>query len=452
MKDEAWADSSGCSSSASRIDVSFEALEYHADDSVRPSRWTYRGSPDSGYLVLRQGVEHLRLGPGYVLVDSVACGVCSTDLARRHLPFPLPQIIGHEVVVRDSAGQRFVVEINASHAARGVSIADCPSCSTGLATHCPERLVLGIHDLPGGFGRRLLVPKQALIPLPDDLPTNSAVLIEPLAAALHAVETVRPRPGESIAVLGPRRLGLLVIAALRAWRAESGVAFEIVGVTRNSRMEERARSLGADRVEVADDQSSTLPDRAFDAVIDTTGNPAALPVALRLARREVHLKSTHGQPALGVRHWTELVVDELSIEAWSDSAPEAVDLRAVGTDSFDGIPPPRSVVVDPAGIDGAIRPRADAVAAVRPRGRIYVGGARGVAEQQPLLDALASGVVVTSSRCGDFHRALQLIATDSGLRGLGESFVTHSFEAKDLGEALATARTSECVKAVVCHR
>ena len=69
-----------------------------------------------------------------------------------------------------------------------------------------ERLVLGIHDLPGGFGPWMLVPVHGALPIPDALPSATAVLVEPFAAALRAVERIAPRKGDRIGVLGPRRL------------------------------------------------------------------------------------------------------------------------------------------------------------------------------------------------------------------------------------------------------
>src|SRR5690606_30245208 len=209
------------------MDLSFDALEFHADESFRPARYRLRGTPADGWTILRNGSERLRLGPGYRLLRTTACGVCSTDLARARLPFPLPQVTGHELVARDEDGQRVVVEINASHRARGVE-AGCPFCDAGLATHCPDRLVLGIDELPGGFGPFVLAPRDATIPVPDELPDRSAVLVEPFAAALHAVATVAPRAGDVVAVLGPRRLGMLVVAALAAWRERERRPFELL--------------------------------------------------------------------------------------------------------------------------------------------------------------------------------------------------------------------------------
>ncbi len=439
--------------------LEFHAHEYHADQTFRRAAFRLRGSPSDGWTVERDGAAHLVLGPGYRVLRTSVCGVCSTDLARHHLPFPLPQVTGHEVVATDDDGRRHVVEINASHAARGLSNG-CPFCAGGLATHCPERLVLGIHDLPGGFGPWLLVPEHSVLPIPDELPTETAALVEPFAAALHAVDTLDPRPGASVAVLGPRRLGLLVVAALAGRRRERGEDLDIVALARHDELLERARELGATRtVRVDRDRSER-----FDVVVDTTGNPDALPLALELAREEVHVKSTHGRPSAGLQHLTGLVVDELSIERLATPpAGRVVDLAdddaaqllaRVERETRPGeLPRADAVVVhDAAGLDAAIRPRPEAeVALVRPRGRLLV--APDADRSTPLLDAVAGrGLRLSSSRCGDFRRALALLVGDPALRSLGERFVTHRFHADELERAFEVARSPGCVKALVAHR
>src|SRR5262245_36167601 len=121
--------------------VACTAQEYHADGTIRPARYSFDGTIDGGWEVRREGKLHLQLGPGYRILEVSHCGICSTDLARHHLPFPLPQVTGHEVVARDESGRTVVVEINASHVARGLEPAAwCAHCRAGLARHCPARL------------------------------------------------------------------------------------------------------------------------------------------------------------------------------------------------------------------------------------------------------------------------------------------------------------------------
>jgi threonine dehydrogenase-like Zn-dependent dehydrogenase len=474
--------------------IEFDAQDYRADQSFARAHYRLEGDTAHGWRVYRDGAVALELGPGYRPLRVRQCGVCSTDLARHHLPFPLPQVIGHEVLALDDQGRRYVVEINASHKARGVQ-SDCAFCRSGLHTHCPERVVLGIHDLPGGFGPWILAPVGACIEVPANVPDSAAVLVEPFAAALHAVHTIAPRDGDCIAVLGPRRLGMLVVAALagvRAQRRAAGGDFAIAAVARDPAMLQLARTFGATETHQIGGRASEPADGAFDVVIDTTGNPDGLATAVRLARREVHLKSTHGQPSNGLNHLTELVVDELAIARFPDAAPQlgasvwerartgsrpriawlaavppppwllasadvqrgdAAALALHYAASRDGLPRADVAVAgSPAQIDAAIRPRAGhEQALVRPRGTVLVHPKSEVAASLLLAAVVARDLRLTSSRCGDFNQTLQLLASDPELRRIGERLVTNRFRAGDLSQAFATARSRGCIKAVVEH-
>ena len=468
--------------------VAFEGLEYHESDRVRPAHYALEGSSAGGWLITRNDEEHMRLGPGYRLLRTERCGVCSTDLARRFLPFPLPQIIGHELIALDSDGRRHVVEINASHRARGIRH-ECPFCELGLANHCPERRVLGIHDLPGGFGPWVLAPERAAIALPDSITSDVAVLVEPFAAALHAAESISPEPGDRVAVLGPRRLGLLVVAALAARRKRDAGQFTIVGLSRHPALCERALNFGADE---AGPPGPNGADPTLDIVIDTTGSPDGLEKAIALAGREVHLKSTHGQPAAGLAHITELVVDEIGVQAWPQDADEIKSLLAQSSSQpgeqprvawlASSAPPaelageadwsvgkqapalleafqntaqgqlPRAdlaVVENETDLDAVVRPRADdEIALVRPRGQVCVLGRD--SQRGALLQAVgARGLRLSTSRCGNFMQALELLESDAELRERLPALITHHLPADRLAQALELAHSPGCIKVVV---
>jgi threonine dehydrogenase-like Zn-dependent dehydrogenase len=405
--------------------VAFVAEEYQPDGSISPARYAFEGDPEPGWRVEREGREYRRFGPGYRLLRASHCGVCATDLARRHLPFALPQITGHEAVAVGDDGAPVVIEINASCVARG--IAPCATCRAGMPTHCPDRRVLGIHDLPGGFGPWLLAPVHAVIRVPRVISPLAAVFVEPFAAAWHAVDVVAPRPGDRVLVLGAGRLGSLIVAAFDAWRRRRGVALEVVAAARSAATRDRARRVGAD--------ATFAPDEAPDAevVVDATGSPEAAELALSRARRELHFKSTTGQPTLGLRHLTELVVDELSLAPAADALPQgAVVARSA------------------AEIDAAIRPTQGVESsAVGARGTIHVGEGSGASNA--LMEAiLRRGLRVSSSRCGDFHAALEVLREGGMAERLSSELVRAVVPAEHLGDAFSRAAT-EGGKIVVSH-
>jgi hypothetical protein len=384
------------------------------------------------------------------------------------------------------------VEINASHAARGLEPPRrCSFCNSHLSTHCPERLVLGINDLPGGFSPWILAPAGGVLPVPEGISPATAALVEPFAAALHAVRALDLRDVRRIAVLGPRRLGLLVISALAAWRARSGYRYEILAVARRPEMRSLATVLGADDVLDAG-RAREMQDIA-DTVVDTTGNPEALALAIQLATREVHIKSTTGQPTMGLSHLTELVVDEMTLVPYRDAElastflpspplqiavllgqiPSTIEqgLRSRGFATIsgdDGAEIARALAEDPGvplggadlavvssltTIDAAIRPRAGVERGlVRPRGTIAVLDV-GQPQSGLLAGLLGKGLRITTTRCGDFRPAIDLLsdpATDLG-QSLGEQMVTDVLPAARLAEALARAANPGSVKVLVTH-
>ena len=449
--------------------VTFTAQEYQADGTIRPARYAFAGTSTDGWEVRRDGQPHLRVGPGYRLLAVSHCGICSTDLARRHLPFPLPQVTGHEVVGRDEAGGAVVVEINASHAARALPVAQwCAACRGGMPTHCPDRLVVGIHDLPGGFAPWLLAPLHAVRPVPAALSPATATLVEPFAAALAAVRALPLAAADRVLVLGPGRLGSLVVAALAAWRRRVDGRFAIAAAGRRPDALARARALGADEALPLEHATPA------DVVVEATGSPDGLALALRLARREVHVKSTTGQPTLGLAHLTELVVDEVALVPWRPDLPLPADaatavlldgpadarralaragLRIVGPAETASLPlggADLAVATTCAEVDAILRPRRGVERGlVRPRGTILL--AAGARPPDGLVAALRDGGLrLGSTRCGDFDAALDILVDPALAHGLGERMVTAVLPAARLADGFARAAAGDG-KVIVAH-
>ena len=153
--------------------------------------------------------------PGESIVRVSVAGICGTDLeiARGYMQYR--GIPGHEfagrVVESQNAslrGRRVVGEINAG-------CGRCATCLLGLARHCPNRTVLGILGRDGAFAEFLRLPDANLIPIPDSIPDDTAVFVEPLAAAYEIFEQTHLARNQTIVVLGEGRLGAIVALALK---------------------------------------------------------------------------------------------------------------------------------------------------------------------------------------------------------------------------------------------
>jgi L-iditol 2-dehydrogenase len=206
-------------------------------------------------------------GPGDVLVQVEVALTDGTDAKayRRGHPLllgELPSPFGHEFCGIDVGTGRRVV------AANSAPCGECAPCRRGEETLC-ERLQ---PFLNGAYAEYLLVPKRIaernLLAVPDGLPPEVAAQIEPLACCLRGVERAGVEGGETVAVLGPGPIGLVLCAA-----AKDAGAY-VVSVGGRPERRELAQEFGA----VPGDG------RGADIVIEAVGTAEAWNDALRLAR------------------------------------------------------------------------------------------------------------------------------------------------------------------------
>jgi len=180
---------------------------------------------------------------------------------------------------------------------------NCSYCRRNLGRHCPNRTVLGIVRHPGAFQEFFTLPERNLHVIPETITTESAVFIEPLAAACEILDQVRIPAGEKVAVLGDGKLGLLVAMVLHANGAE------VVEFGRH-----RAKLLIAERAGVETAAvGAKLPDAAFDFVVEATGSREGLASAVKMVRPRgtVVMKSTvHGEVAIDT---APVIVNEVTL-------------------------------------------------------------------------------------------------------------------------------------------
>ena len=266
----------------------------------------------------------LKAGPGEVVIQVRHAGVCGTDLALFHgdYPVPLPHVCGHEFTgtvkqIGDEVdnkwlGKTVTAEINNTCIAYNCQPL-CSACKKGLSSHCLERTVTGIIHHSGAFAEEVVVAAGTLHEIPDEIDPLTAILTEPLAAALQTFVMTPVTGDETIVVLGPGRLGILVVfvAALK------GV--KVLAVSRSEGKQKRALDYGATWACSPDKAEALIKEKTdrlgADLVVDTTGNPDGITQALNLVRPRgtVCCKTTCGLPASGL-DMTKLVVGEVQLQ------------------------------------------------------------------------------------------------------------------------------------------
>jgi len=210
------------------------------------------------------------LGPGRLILEVGACGVCGTDLhiLRGEFIATYPCIPGHEfagtvvTVAPDVAGftQGDRVGVMPS-----VFCGSCHFCRTGRANLCATAGGFGT-SMPGAFAERVSVLATHAYHIPDHLTFAGAALIEPLACVVHGFDRLRPRPGDSYLVYGAGTMGLMLAQYARFAGAR------VVGIIDvNPAKIERARSFGFDVVGAGIDAVRDAAPLGFDNVIEATG-------------------------------------------------------------------------------------------------------------------------------------------------------------------------------------
>jgi threonine dehydrogenase-like Zn-dependent dehydrogenase len=258
-------------------------------------------------------------GPGWARVGVHLAGICGSDLAmlsgRSSFYFEplvsMPFVPGHEIVgeLLDDieelrAGTRVVIDPVLSCWTRAVE--PCVSCAAGLTERC-DRITSGhiapglqtgyCADTGGGWSEVLVAHRSQVHVVPNSVSDRRAVLIEPLACALHAVLRAHPAPGDSVSVVGAGTLGLLTLIALRRLTHPG----RITVVAKHAHQAELASKYGADEVVTPDTAARAIRRAAqgfllrpvrgrdfllggVDVAFECAGSPTSLELALSTTR------------------------------------------------------------------------------------------------------------------------------------------------------------------------
>lgn len=202
-------------------------------------------------------------GPGQVVIEVLACGVCRSNLhmiegdwVRYGVPAFIPIVPGHEVVGRVVAlgpqveglaeGDRVGVQPLWSTCGR------CEYCLAGRDQLCPAKQITG-ETVDGGYAQYMLATAAHAHPVPDGLDdVEAAPLFCPGITAYNAVSKLAPAPGSKVAVFGVGGVGHMVLQLAGL----SGAT--VYGVARAKAHLELAEELGAVAVDATGDPLSAL--------------------------------------------------------------------------------------------------------------------------------------------------------------------------------------------------
>lgn len=255
------------------------AVRWHGRGDVRVEDVSWEGAPAAGQ----------------VEVDVAWCGICGSDVAEyAHGPFAIrpgrdhvltgqqpPVTLGHELSGR-------VVAVG--DGVQGLAVGDrvsadacwrcerCPACVSGNYNHCAKSGSIGLAS-DGAMAARVRFPAYCAVPLGDAVSDRAGALLEPLAVALHALDRVGARAGETVVVLGFGAIGACVAEVAAALGL--GV---LVSEVRPERLEKAAELGHAVQAPDGDARDVARTVRGLtgggaDIVVDASGVAAALEAA-----------------------------------------------------------------------------------------------------------------------------------------------------------------------------
>jgi L-iditol 2-dehydrogenase len=294
-----------------------------------------------------EDVPRPRPGEFEVLCRVRTVAICGTDphIIAGHYPgfWPKawPLIPGHEwcgeiAEVGEGAAalgwERGTRVAGTSHAACGY----CRRCIEGRYNICENFGVDGLHaqyghNTDGAYAEYVVHSVKSVFAVPDSISDEEAAMLDPTAIALHTVIRGGHRAGDSVAVVGPGVMGLLVAECARALGAG-----RVIVVGRGQRLA-KAAALGHETVDfTAGDPVAAVRESTgtgADVALECSGAAEAVAQCVEMVRKGGRIAAI-GIPMEDARiPMQRLVLDEIDlvgVRAAAGEMPRAIQLVADG--------------------------------------------------------------------------------------------------------------------------
>lgn len=284
-------------------------------------------------------------GPGQVLVEVSAVGVCGSDVhwftegRIGELAVDGPLVLGHEAsgVVRAlgpgadqlKVGDRIAME-------PGIPCGRCRACRHGQYNLCPHIRFFATPPVDGAFARYVVHEEDFCYVLPDHVSDDAGALLEPLSVGIWSTWKAHIAVGDRVLVTGAGPIGLVVAAVARAAGAQEVVVTDTQAVRLPS-----ATKMGATAVVDALKDGDSLADMGADVLIECSGSMQALETGIRALRggaRAVVVgmsAESHPRLPLALVQWRE--IELTGTFRYANTYPTAVAMASAGTVPLDDL-------------------------------------------------------------------------------------------------------------------
>jgi len=265
------------------------------------------------------------VGSSDVLIRVAAAGICHSDVHYRagiSKIDDLPLTLGHEIagrveevggdVTRISPGDRVCVHYL-------VHCGICEFCVRGLEQFCRSGQMIGKHR-DGGYAEFIKLPAKNAFRLPDEIPFEvGAIMMCSSATALHALNKVRFKAGESIAIFGFGGLGFSALQLARAFDCGDVYVVEINPAKLASATSMEAIAIDARSADPVEQIKDATAGTGVDVALELIGSAKTMRQAVlclgRLGRAAVVGLTAE---STSIHPYTELINKEAEIIGVSD--------------------------------------------------------------------------------------------------------------------------------------
>jgi len=260
-----------------------------------------------GQIVVEE-VPVPKTGAGEVLLKVEACALCGTDQrvlsGEKHVDVP---IVGHEITgtaVEIGSGVKDITKGGKYIVQTVIGCGQCPMCRIHRENLCEKGFIAMGYQFNGGFAEYILMPKVAvsqgcLIPVPQDLPSDSGTIVEPLSCCVNGMKYIPMEQMEHVLIFGGGIIGVL-----------NGLVAKARGAKQITIMDVSAARLGllkkiglpfdnlvdSGKINPADWVKQNTNGRGVDAVVVAASVKALVAQGMDLLRRAGHLSIFAGMP------------------------------------------------------------------------------------------------------------------------------------------------------------
>ncbi len=299
-------------------------------------------------------------GAEEILVRVEACGICGSDVkaykgapnywggpgrARyiNELSIIGHEFLGHVAALGEGAAERHGVQVGDRVTAdQIVPCRECWFCQRGKYWMCLANEIFGWRR-DGAYAEYMVFPRNAIVHrVPEEMPLELAVLVEPVSCAVHAVERARIEFGDVVVVSGTGPIGLAMVGLARLKGAGTVVAIDL-----SADRLALARRFGADAVLDPRETDVVAAVRGLsggigcDVYIESSGNPRSVTAGLDMVRKLGRFVEFSVFGEATTVDWTVVgntkELDIYGAHLGPFSYPVAIDLLSRGALPMDGV-------------------------------------------------------------------------------------------------------------------